>query len=559
MSFIADLIKWKVARYIADASGNVIGVVGPDGSNYTIANRDASSKHAYKSSIDWLNIRSTFVWDTVSIPSPYSPASVLHPSVVYFADGWNGYRYWMAYTPYPNSNSEYENPCVAASNDRKTWTARGSQPLVESPAGVGTYNSDTELYFDRAGNRMVLLYRETGIPNTTVTKLYVMTSTDGVTWTTPVIIYTSSGSGTAASTDLASPSIWYNDASAKWEIVGHRIRTTSDAWDLCKITSDSLLFGWDTSLTQLTLTPASGRKFWHSSIKRMPSGELIGLAQDNANAIGSAGSMYAIYSSDGTSFARRAIDVPITDYPSASGAWYRPAFVLRMEAESPRVEVFGSKLTSTSIFIQEMALDASDWKPKRAIEIGAIMYAAANGNTAGIILADNFNRTDDATGLGTSTSGHTYTQPGGPTDVVGILSSEAYNVTTGNCRALYTASKSDYIGRMTVREKGGECYMVLRYVDASNFIRIGWSSSSSQLKYRVITGGSQVTDADLGATPVVGDEIKVACMGEDIRIFLNDRLIATKYLAQGVTAATVGLQMSGTRNKVDNLIFTEVY
>lgn len=50
-----------------------------------------------------------------------------HPDVVDFAktskDGgkWGGYRYWMVLTPNQDGYSQYENPCLAASNDGVNW------------------------------------------------------------------------------------------------------------------------------------------------------------------------------------------------------------------------------------------------------------------------------------------------------------------------------------------------------------------------------------------------------------------------------------------------------
>lgn len=44
-----------------------------------------------------------------------------HPSVVVFDEPWNGYRYWMAYSPYPLSDGEEENACIAVSNDLYDW------------------------------------------------------------------------------------------------------------------------------------------------------------------------------------------------------------------------------------------------------------------------------------------------------------------------------------------------------------------------------------------------------------------------------------------------------
>lgn len=44
-----------------------------------------------------------------------------HPSVVSFEKAWNGYKYWMAYSPFPNGNGDEENPCIAVSNDLLYW------------------------------------------------------------------------------------------------------------------------------------------------------------------------------------------------------------------------------------------------------------------------------------------------------------------------------------------------------------------------------------------------------------------------------------------------------
>lgn len=49
-----------------------------------------------------------------------------HPDVQYFPNGFNGYQYWMVFTPYFGSlgNEErYENPTVVASNDGLNWAA----------------------------------------------------------------------------------------------------------------------------------------------------------------------------------------------------------------------------------------------------------------------------------------------------------------------------------------------------------------------------------------------------------------------------------------------------
>ena len=45
-----------------------------------------------------------------------------HPDIIKFNDKWNGYKYWMSYTPYPYADGEEENPSIAVSNDLYNWT-----------------------------------------------------------------------------------------------------------------------------------------------------------------------------------------------------------------------------------------------------------------------------------------------------------------------------------------------------------------------------------------------------------------------------------------------------
>ncbi|OQY38473.1 MAG: hypothetical protein B6226_03600, partial [Candidatus Cloacimonetes bacterium 4572_65] len=42
---------------------------------------------------------------------------VVHPDVIYFAEAWNGYHYWMVFTPFPDAQAEYENPSIVCSQD----------------------------------------------------------------------------------------------------------------------------------------------------------------------------------------------------------------------------------------------------------------------------------------------------------------------------------------------------------------------------------------------------------------------------------------------------------
>ena len=60
----------------------------------------------------------------LDIVSSYGNTYNYHPSLVYFENGWNGYKYWCAYTPYPKCDDKYENPHITVSNDLKKWERR---------------------------------------------------------------------------------------------------------------------------------------------------------------------------------------------------------------------------------------------------------------------------------------------------------------------------------------------------------------------------------------------------------------------------------------------------
>ena len=51
-------------------------------------------------------------WTYLTIPTYDGSGQAVHPDVYYNASGWKGYKYWMTMTPYPNSNSGFENPSI---------------------------------------------------------------------------------------------------------------------------------------------------------------------------------------------------------------------------------------------------------------------------------------------------------------------------------------------------------------------------------------------------------------------------------------------------------------
>lgn len=103
-----------------------------------------------------------------------------HPKILFFPDSLFGYKYWMTYTPYPDGNIEFENVCLAVSNNGYFWThINDSKPLV--PQYKFGYNSDPHLLYRTDLNQLELWYRPYNI-STLKSKIVRCVSTDGVNW-----------------------------------------------------------------------------------------------------------------------------------------------------------------------------------------------------------------------------------------------------------------------------------------------------------------------------------------------------------------------------------------
>lgn len=70
---------------------------------------------------------------------------------------WNGYRYWLSYTPYPNGNDKYENPTIVGSNDLINYSEIKFCEGIRDDYKAGVrFNSDSELVYNPDKNRLEL-------------------------------------------------------------------------------------------------------------------------------------------------------------------------------------------------------------------------------------------------------------------------------------------------------------------------------------------------------------------------------------------------------------------
>jgi len=89
----------------------------------------------------------------ISIPSYEGSGEVTHPKVLYFENGYNGYKYWMVNTPYPKNDAYYENPSIVVSNNGIDWI----QPKgIKNP--VSGYTSSYRVEIVDTGELKIIPY-----------------------------------------------------------------------------------------------------------------------------------------------------------------------------------------------------------------------------------------------------------------------------------------------------------------------------------------------------------------------------------------------------------------
>lgn len=239
------------------------------------------------------------IGDRLAIPTP-DPASdagqAVHPSVLYFPEKWNGYRYWMGVTPYSGGHDKYEDPCILASDDGDKWVApKGITNPLDNAPGRRRYNSDPYLVFHDGKLHLFWRYldkKATGREE----NLFLRTSADGVEWTPKVKVYGSD----KKIRRLVAPSFQFVDG--VWHMWA--VDIVQARKPLVHLTTASLTADW--SIPAACSVPVKPRKTpWHVHIKRIGD-QYVGLMNDTLTGGKGArrGDLYLITSNDGNTWKR---------------------------------------------------------------------------------------------------------------------------------------------------------------------------------------------------------------------------------------------------------------
>lgn len=174
------------------------------------------------------------------LKSTYGDNQAYHPKVLSFKEKWNGYKYWMSFSPYPYADAMKENPHIKVSNDLINWTDIDEKvnPLdtIKNSENGKKYNSDPHLVYNSTTDTLECWWRYVDSIKNKVT-IYRRTTKDGKTWSKKESIFTSNRDVL----DWISPSIIYEDNIYKiWYVYKTKVYYT-ESYDLKKF-SDAKMF-----------------------------------------------------------------------------------------------------------------------------------------------------------------------------------------------------------------------------------------------------------------------------------------------------------------------------
>lgn len=236
----------------------------------------------------------------LSVPTHVTPAGgqATHCSVVYAPDGWNGYAYWMAVTPYPAGNDQAEDPNIVASHDGVTWVVPSglSNPIDDQPGSPGPFNSDVDLKFG-PDNTLYLFWRTFDQTDPgREEQLYYSTSSDGVTWSAKVLYLEND----MADRRLLSPTLVFEeDHWVMWAVDAVPSPNQVVRLESADLAPES---GWTLPAPVACGPMIAGKEPWHLFVTRH-AGRYVGLLADcQSGTNGGSGDLQFISSTDGMSF-----------------------------------------------------------------------------------------------------------------------------------------------------------------------------------------------------------------------------------------------------------------
>ena len=159
----------------------------------------------------------------LNIISSYGDKEAYHPKVIAFKEKWNGYKYWMSFTPYPKGKSAKENPHIVASNDLINWEVpKGLKNPLDEVDNIPKkrYNSDSHIVYNPDTKILSCYWRQVDHNKVII---YKRDTKDGVHWRKKEIVIISTD---RHKKDYISPAIIYDEGIYKiWYVdVNYKVK-----------------------------------------------------------------------------------------------------------------------------------------------------------------------------------------------------------------------------------------------------------------------------------------------------------------------------------------------
>jgi len=258
-----------------------------------------------------------------------------HPSVLYFEKKWNNYHYWAALTPYPDTDSQYENPHIFCSDDGVKWIEPKGiiNPIDPCPPGFG-FNSDVNLMLDK--NILYCYWRAT---ENNQRAIYIRKSADGVHWgekeTVCIMPY--------GVVDVIAPSFLKDGNSYYcYSVCGVENEAGSfyNRYSIRRmVSSDPIKFNPEKD-KGFDLINVNGRPWgneqepWHIEVKKLKNIWMMLVTTTGLNRYGGGGRLFMGYSTDGKDFTFS--NKSIGDFTAST---YKSSFNARMDPIQNKINV----------------------------------------------------------------------------------------------------------------------------------------------------------------------------------------------------------------------------
>lgn len=475
----------------------------------------------------------------LDIPTYEGSGKVLHPSVVFVGSGWNGFRYWMAATPFPGSDPAIENPSIWQSHDGINWTVPNgmTNPIEVKPSGG--FNADTHLILGPDG-RLYCFWLAT-VGNTITT--WYRASADGIDWTDKQVVRIDN----ALAFRPVSPTVIFT--SGKWHMWGVDMVPSPNV--VFHITADTPAGPWSAPAISTGLSASGGaRDIWHIDVKLIGS-EYVLLYCDANLDTSFAGSVYRATSTDGDTWTQDTFPI----LTGVGGRWdqtlYRPSFLPINIQGVDGYRIWYSTNTA------DIRIGVADALPKTEWQDSPANLAAACGLYPGYLLGDVVNRADSAVSPGAATSGQTWTN--NAAQAAGVLSKSIYQATAGNSRYYANVGTPDHEMGATYSaiNAASEQWLVVRFTDASNYVRGGLSGNAWTIHHFVagsLSGTAPAVSTAL-VPAVAGQRIRLRAKDTVLQLFVDDHLVIERATTV-TTGNNVGFQFASTTARYQSLIAT---